>query len=249
MELPHRHHHHSHHCCPSPLTRNARRVRHRRSGRRTALRSPSGWHFCSRSSAAPTSCPRHGCIQTRCSTSSTTRRRSTRTPSHHRHRPYRSDGRGTARPYGSHADPSAALSPPFLPACTQRAPSGFLPYHWLELAETLLAHAADDVPAAPDVRALLRDLQEVRAAKMRGSTTQLAGGGGVVRLRGVGAMELAETRGFVLGVVDGVRRLGASVETSRREEQEEDDERARARGGAADDDNDDDEYEEDMEIA
>ncbi|KAI1775092.1 GINS complex, PSF2 component [Hypoxylon cercidicola] len=131
--------------------------------------------------------------------------------------PTRSDGRGGARPYGRDA---VLLSPPFLPSCTQAAPSGYLPYHWLELSETLLAHAADDVPNAAEVRALLRDLQEVRAAKMRGSTVHLEGGG-VLSLRGVGAMELAESRGFVLGVVEGVRKLGASAEASRREEEEE----------------------------
>jgi GINS complex subunit 2 len=113
------------------------------------------------------------------------------------------------------------LSPPFLPSCTADTPSSHLPYHWLELSETLLAHAADDIPSAAEVRTLLRDLQEVRAAKMRGSTTQLEGGGGVVGLRGVGAMELAESRGFVSGVVDGVRKLGASMEATRREEEEE----------------------------
>ncbi|KAI8628289.1 GINS complex, PSF2 component [Xylariaceae sp. FL1651] len=150
--------------------------------------------------------------------------------------PMRSDGRGVARPYatttsnnnrrggrgGDDDDDSKELilAPPFLPSCTQDAPSGYLPYHWLEIAETLLAHAADDIPSAPEVRALLRDLQEVRAAKMRGSTRHLDGGGGVLNLRGVGAMELAESRGFVLGVVDGARKLGASIEASRREEEE-----------------------------
>ncbi|KAI0438746.1 GINS complex, PSF2 component [Xylaria telfairii] len=151
--------------------------------------------------------------------------------------PMRSDGRGVARPcatttttgrggYGN-ADgrdgdidtKELILAPPFLPSCTQDTPSGYLPYHWLEIAETLLAHAADDIPNAPEVRALLRDLQEVRAAKMRGSTRHLEGGGGVLNLRGVGAMELAESRGFVLGVVDGVRKLGASIEAGRREEE------------------------------
>lgn len=90
------------------------------------------------------------------------------------------------------------------------------------MAETLLAHAGDDMPApAGEIRGLLRDLVEVRAAKMRASTSQMdAFGGGVVNLRGVGAMELAENRGFVLGVVDGVRKLGASAEATRREEDE-----------------------------
>ena len=101
----------------------------------------------------------------------------------------------------------------------------------------LLAHASDDIPSASEVRSLLRDLQEVRAAKMRSSTAQLEGGvDGVMSLRGVGAMELAESRGFVTGVVDGVRKIGASTETARREEEE-------ARGG---DDNEDDASDEDM---
>lgn len=87
----------------------------------------------------------------------------------------------------------------------------------------LLAHAPDDMSApAGEIRGLLRDLVEVRSAKLRGSTTQLEQfGGGVMNLRGVGAMELAENRGFVLGVVDGVRKLGASAEATRREDEEE----------------------------
>lgn len=67
----------------------------------------------------------------------------------------------------------------------------------------------------------MRDLQEVRAAKMRSSTAQLEGGiDGVMSLRGVGAMELAESRGFLTGVVEGVRKIGASLEVARREEEE-----------------------------
>lgn len=89
------------------------------------------------------------------------------------------------------------------------------------MAEMLLAHAGDDIVSASEVRSLLRDLQEVRAAKMRSSTAQLENGvDGVMSLRGVGAMELAESRGFVTGVVDGVRKIGASGEASRREEEE-----------------------------
>ncbi|KAL2020448.1 hypothetical protein VTK56DRAFT_8414 [Thermocarpiscus australiensis] len=134
------------------------------------------------------------------------------------------------------------LSPPFrATSCTADAPAGYLPYHWLEVAEVLLAHAADDVASlgasAGEVRSLLRDLVEVRAAKMRnGSAGALEGSAaGVVSLRGVGAMELAESRGFVLGGVDGVRKIGASAEAARREaeEEEEADEE-----GAADSDED-----------
>ncbi|KAI2607465.1 GINS complex, PSF2 component [Hypoxylon fragiforme] len=153
--------------------------------------------------------------------------------------PMRSDGRGGSRPFGQSSSElkpgETVLSPPFLPSCTQNAPSGYLPYHWLEFSETLLAHAADDIPNAAEVRALLRDLQEVRAAKMRGSTKEVNGEGGFLALPGAGAMELAESRGFFLGVVDGVRKLGTSAEASRREEEEEEEER---RNGRRDDDGD-----------
>ncbi|KXX75848.1 DNA replication complex GINS protein PSF2 [Madurella mycetomatis] len=120
----------------------------------------------------------------------------------------------------------AVLSPPFVPSCTADAPAGYLPYHWLEVAEQLLAHAGDDVAglgaSAGEVRSLLRDLVEVRAAKMRSSAAALEGfGGGLMSLRGVGAIELAESRGFVLGVVDGVRKIGAGAEAARREREEE----------------------------
>lgn len=88
------------------------------------------------------------------------------------------------------------------------------------MSELILAHAADDVPSSGEVRTLLRDLREVRAAKMRASTAQFEDGvAGVMSLTGVGAMELAENRGFVMGVVEGVRKLGASAEASRREEE------------------------------
>lgn len=86
----------------------------------------------------------------------------------------------------------------------------------------LLAHASDDLTSASDVRALLRDLQEVRSAKMRAIPGELAAGvDGVMSLRGVGAMELAESRSLVTGVVEGVRKIGASSETARREEEDE----------------------------
>ncbi|KAG5912618.1 DNA replication protein psf2, partial [Claviceps sorghi] len=137
--------------------------------------------------------------------------------------PSRADARGNATRIGDALSdpPGTVLSPPFLPSCTTDSPSGHLPYHWFELAEMLLAHAGDDMVSASEVRSLLRDLQEVRAAKMRSSTAQLENGvDGVMSLRGVGAMELAESRGFVTGVVEGVRKIGASAEAGRREEEE-----------------------------
>ncbi|CAK7204229.1 DNA replication protein psf2 [Sporothrix eucalyptigena] len=160
--------------------------------------------------------------------------------------------------------PQIPLSAPFLPSCTAEAPAGYLPYHWFEVAEILLAHAPDDLPApVGEVRALLRDLAEARAAKVRHLASVAAAGTdpstltdeeayskekkpapAIVNLRGIGAMELAEARGLVTAVHDGVRKLGAAAEASRRDEE---DLMGGASGGAGtgagqyDDDDDEDE--------
>lgn len=96
-----------------------------------------------------------------------------------------------------------------------------LPYHWLEVGHMLLDAASDDLPEPDQVRRLLKDLREVRMAKMRKGIEVLdtaAAAGGGVALTGVGAMEIGEMRGFVAGVVDGLRKIGASREQARREQ-------------------------------
>ena len=106
-------------------------------------------------------------------------------------------------PYLSHD--SLEFSPPFLKdAATTKAQPDALPYQGVELGHLLLTHAADDFDDANTVRRLLRDLREVRMSKLRKGFTVLGPGAGV-KLNGVGAMEIAEVRGFVGGVVDGLR--------------------------------------------
>ncbi|KAF4126512.1 GINS complex subunit 2 [Geosmithia morbida] len=162
--------------------------------------------------------------------------------------PTRSDGRGNVRRVDAGEVAGATLSPPFLPSCTADAPAPSLPYHWLEMAETLLAHASDDIAASGEVRSLLRDLHEVRSVKMRAIPAQLeAGVDGVMSLRGVGAMELAESRGLVTGVLEGVRRIGASAEVARREEEEEEEEEG-GEGGRGRDISDDGYDDDDMRL-
>jgi GINS complex subunit 2 len=74
----------------------------------------------------------------------------------------------------------------------------------LELGELLLEAAPDDFEDADQVRRLLRDLREVRMAKLRDGVDVLEAGGGV-QMNGVGGMEVAEGRAFIGGVVDGLR--------------------------------------------
>lgn len=118
------------------------------------------------------------------------------------------------------------------------APANALPYHWFELAEMLLDGAADDVVEPDMVRGLLRDIREVRLAKMRKGVDELTGEGEGAQLDGVGAIEISESRGFLTGVMDGLRRIGASREQARRERE---DEERRQRGlGGGDEDEDED---------
>lgn len=57
-------------------------------------------------------------------------------------------------------------------------------------------------------------------SKLRKGFRVLDAGAGV-KMNGVGGMEVAEVRGFVGGVVDGLRKIGRSREESRREREAE----------------------------
>lgn len=72
------------------------------------------------------------------------------------------------------------------------------------MGEMLLEAAADDFEDPDRVRRLLRDLREVRLSKLRKGVEVLGPEGGV-KLNGVGAMEVAEGRAFIGGVIDGLR--------------------------------------------
>ena len=129
------------------------------------------------------------------------------------------------------------VSDPFLGSCTADAAANALPYHWFELSEILLEAASDDLVQPDDMRRLLRDIREVRLAKMRKGVELLTGDGDDVQLDGVGAMEISESRGFITGVVDGLRKIGASREQARRERDEE--ERENGQDGQDEDEDED----------
>ena len=119
------------------------------------------------------------------------------------------------------AQTSLEMSPPFTrDSSTSRAQEDALPYHWLELSHLLLSHASDDFDDPDTVRRLVRDLREVRMSKLRKGYKVLDAAGGL-KINGVGGMEIAEVRGFVGGVIDGLRRINKSREDTRREEMEE----------------------------
>jgi GINS complex subunit 2 len=99
---------------------------------------------------------------------------------------------------------AATTSPPFLPSATADAPAEGLPFHWLELGEILLDAASDDIVDPDTVRRLMRDLREARMAKIRAGVSVLDASS-TVSLKGVGGMEVCESRAFIVGVIDGLR--------------------------------------------
>ncbi|KAF2998188.1 DNA replication protein psf2 [Curvularia kusanoi] len=113
-------------------------------------------------------------------------------------------------------DNAQPVSPPFLPTSTADAAPDALPYHWLELGEMLLEAAADDFEEPDQVRKLLRGLREVRMAKLRSGVEVLDAAGGI-KMNGVGGMEIGEGRSFITGVIDGLRKIGASREQQRKD--------------------------------
>jgi len=123
-----------------------------------------------------------------------------------------------------------------------------LPYHYLTLSHLLLTHCQSSFSpgALGTLSTLLRSIREVRQAKMRKSMGDLEGGG-VVSLRGVGALEVAEERGFVTGVIGGLRKLGESRESARREREGEDGGGGGGGLGGVDDEDEDEEMEQSME--
>lgn len=75
-------------------------------------------------------------------------------------------------------------------------------------------------------------------SKLRKGFRVLDAGAGV-KMNGVGGMEIAEVRGFVGGVVDGLRRLNRSREESRKEREAEERENGIGSSSYADDEDED----------
>lgn len=127
-------------------------------------------------------------------------------------------------------------STPFAASCTVDAAPTALPYHWFELSEILLDAASDDVGEPDRLRQLLRDIREVRLAKMRKGVEVLSGDGVGLKLDGVGAMEISESRGFITAVMDGLKKIDASREQARRDREDEERENRRYNDDDADED-------------
>lgn len=98
-----------------------------------------------------------------------------------------------------------------------------LPWHWMEISQTLLANASDDIPSAPSVvRSLLKDIREARQAKARAGLVEL--NESHMQMDNLGAMEINEIRPFVVMVMDQMRRIQASTEENGEENDYDDDE-------------------------
>jgi GINS complex subunit 2 len=90
------------------------------------------------------------------------------------------------------------------------------------MGEILLDAASDDLIEPNTIRRLMRDLREVRMAKMRAGVKVLDTG--IISVTGVGGMEVGEGRAFICGVVDGLRKIQAPREQARKEREAEEQE-------------------------
>lgn len=83
-----------------------------------------------------------------------------------------------------------------------------------------------------ELRVLLRGLREVRQTKAREGLRQLEST--YLQMNNLGLLEITELRGFAKGVVDNLRKIGASREEARRHREEEEEEiGGRYRGGTS----------------
>ncbi|KAK9457583.1 hypothetical protein V1511DRAFT_444825, partial [Dipodascopsis uninucleata] len=88
--------------------------------------------------------------------------------------------------------------------------SNALPWEWIEIGETILASAPDDLTSPPHViRNLMRDVREIRQAKIRAGVRDL--NDMYIQLDHVGAMELNEARPFVTFTMNQLRSIRQAV--------------------------------------
>ncbi|ANB14948.1 Psf2p [Sugiyamaella lignohabitans] len=86
-----------------------------------------------------------------------------------------------------------------------------LPWRWMELSQSLLAHASDDLKSPlAKVRSLLQDIREVRLAKARAGISEL--NESHVQMDNLGHMEINELRPFAILVMDQLRRITSLTE-------------------------------------
>ena len=92
--------------------------------------------------------------------------------------------------WGMHLTPETLAE--FLRQETVTLPFSPLPLHYVAIAHLLLEHAAEDIPDASRVRALLKDLREARQSKI------LAGLGMInpahLEMTNISSMEICELR-------------------------------------------------------
>ena len=86
-----------------------------------------------------------------------------------------------------------------------------LPYHYVEIAKELLAHASEDVEDVHKVRSMLADIEDHRRAKVERGLSNIDAESSIVKLSNLGAMELNKIRPVATGALDGFRALDAQT--------------------------------------
>ncbi|WFD35048.1 DNA replication protein psf2 [Malassezia cuniculi] len=87
-----------------------------------------------------------------------------------------------------------------------------VPLHYMAVSKMLLEHAADDIPSAPKVRALLKDLREIRQSKVLAGLAAL--NDTHIEMTNISSLEIAELRPFFATAVKHLQDIHRTNEST-----------------------------------
>lgn len=82
-----------------------------------------------------------------------------------------------------------------------------VPFHYLEVAHLLLKHSSSNINDAQRLREALKDLEDVRACKLKNELQALKPDSEWVQLDGVGAMELQSVRSLCVSALKSFKAI------------------------------------------
>lgn len=85
-----------------------------------------------------------------------------------------------------------------------------VPLHYMAISKMLLEHASDDIPGAQKVRALLKDLREIRQSKILAGLAAL--NGAHIEMTNISSLEIAELRPFFTTAVEHLQAIQGAEE-------------------------------------
>lgn len=87
-----------------------------------------------------------------------------------------------------------------------------LPFHYIEMASLLLSCASDDIRNSAQIRAIIEDIWNRRASKVRDGLQTIGAGISGIHLNNLSAMEINKIRPFIVKAMDQFFKLSQKTE-------------------------------------